>query len=75
MTSQHSSPTQAQMVLEALQRGDKITAINALSRFGVFRLAARIHELKKLGHDIQSATMKRSSGKRYSVYWLEDDGG
>ena len=75
MTSQHSSPTQAQMVLEALQRGDKITAINALSRFGVFRLAARIHELKKLGHDIQSATMDRKDGKRYSVYWLEDDGG
>jgi hypothetical protein len=61
--------TQSQKVLSHLQRGKPLTPIQALSRFGVFRLAARIGELRAAGHDINSRTVKRG-GKRYAAYWL-----
>jgi hypothetical protein len=63
-------PTQAGKILAYLQAGNSITALEALQRFGCFRLAARIHELRREGHDIQERMVETSSGKRVAEYSL-----
>ena len=44
--------TQCERVLDHLQAFGSLTAMEALSELGVFRLASRISELKKDGYDI-----------------------
>lgn len=45
--------TQKENVLAWLLAGETITQLEALDLFGVMRLAACIHKLKKDGHDIK----------------------
>lgn len=61
--------TQTDRILKALQSGQKLTPMAALKRFGCFRLAARVYELRRKGHDIVPTTIKRA-GKRYAAYSL-----
>lgn len=61
--------TQNRRVLGYLRVHKSITPLTALSRLGVMRLGARIWELKRDGHSIDSKLV--SSGKRhYSKYTL-----
>lgn len=46
-----------------------ITAIEALSQYGCFRLAARINDLRMEGHHIHTETII-ANGKRYAQYHL-----
>jgi hypothetical protein len=64
-------PTQAGRILEHLLAGNRITALDALELFGCFRLAARIHELRRDGWRIEERTVETSSGKRVAEYWKE----
>ena len=48
---------------------EPITALDALSLYGCFRLAARIHDLRAKGHDIETETVEEG-GKRYARYRL-----
>lgn len=66
-----SNVGQAQRILEDLQRGDSITPLEALSRYGCMRLGARIFELRQLGYPIVSRLVKTSAGKHVSEYRLE----
>lgn len=50
--------TQCSRLLEYLQRYGSITAIDALTELGIFRLAARIHDLREQGHVITSRMVK-----------------
>jgi hypothetical protein len=61
--------SQNQEILEALMSGQRLTALDALDRHRCFRLAARIHDLRKAGHDIQEETISHN-GKRYSRYFI-----
>lgn len=45
-----------------------LTAIQALDKFGCFRLGARIFELKEQGHPIGCEMVKRG-GKRFARYF------
>ena len=45
--------SQSERILHALQSGDRLTPMQAIQRFGCMRLAARIWDLKRDGHDIQ----------------------
>ena len=45
--------SQSDRILHALEQGDRLTPLDALSRFGCIRLAARIFDLRRGGHDIQ----------------------
>ncbi len=46
-----------------------LTAIEALQHMGCFRLAARVEELRAMGHNI--VTQNVSVGKKtYAKYWL-----
>lgn len=64
-----SRATQCQLILSALQSGERLTQLDVLNRFGCLRLAARIDELRAT-HPIQT-DMEQSNGKRYAVYSLE----
>ena len=66
----HSKPTQAGQILEHLQKHRSITPLDALNLYGCFRLAARIHELRRHGIDIKDAPWKTPGGARVSRYFL-----
>ena len=61
--------TQNERILAYLTRGQALTPMTALNRFGVLRLAARIAELKKRGHDIRTHMVRRKS-KVFAAYRL-----
>jgi len=46
--------TQSQRVLEYIRAYGSITPLEAMRDLGCYRLAARIHDLKAEGHDIES---------------------
>jgi hypothetical protein len=66
----NSKPTQANRILAHLRAGNRLTALDALERFGCFRLAARIHELRREGWAIEERTVETRGGKRVAEYWL-----
>ena len=55
--SEHSKPTQAQRVLDYMREFGGITQLQALGDLGCMRLASRISELRKQGHNIISETV------------------
>jgi hypothetical protein len=64
----HSKPSQRGSILIYLKAGNAITDIEALRLFQCRRLAARILELKRMGHQIQSRMVEVMSGKRVAEY-------
>ena len=63
--------TQKDMILSWLQKGKTITPMEALEKFGCFRLAARIHNLRESGHNIVATDYETPSGKRVARYSLK----
>ena len=61
--------TQTQAIYEYLKQGNSLTPLEALEKFGCFRLGARIWELKDQGFNIQK-TMVRNNGKHFASYKL-----
>lgn len=61
--------TQTEAILRHLQVEGSISPIEALERYGCFRLAARISDLKALGHPIETEIVKRGR-KSFAVYRL-----
>lgn len=56
-----------------LERGKKLTQLQALRLFQCLRLGARIHELRQLGYNIVGEMVKdRKTGKSYARYYLVD---
>jgi hypothetical protein len=66
----NAKPTQAKRILRYLQAGHRLTPMDALEQFGCFRLAARIHELRREGWNIIERTVETASGKRIAEYSL-----
>ena len=46
--------TQAEWVLDLLEGGMKLTPMDAFSEHGITRLAARVHELRRDGFEIET---------------------
>lgn len=67
-TLQERQMSQNQQILGLLKKGP-ITAMDALQKAQCFRLAARINDLKALGHNILTETIKEN-GKRFARYRL-----
>lgn len=61
--------SQAQDILDYLWTGNTLTPLEALDKFKCFRLASRIHELRRAGYDIQTENPNESD-KEYAVYRL-----
>ena len=64
--------TQYGQIKEYLESGQTLTAYGALMKFGCFRLAARIYELRQGGLDIKTK-MITLCGKTYAEYSLKTE--
>lgn len=62
--------SQSTEILMWLKGGHKLTPLEALNQFGCFRLSARVDDLKKQGHKIESKMIEVESGKKVAQYWL-----
>jgi hypothetical protein len=63
--------SQATTILRMLRnRPEGITAMDALTWAGSFRLAARIADLRAAGHDIRAEMVTTENGKRVARYRL-----
>lgn len=66
-----TSASQTARIKAALLRGETLTPMDALRRFGCFRLGARIWELRhKCGMDIRAVRHTTESGKTVAAYSL-----
>jgi hypothetical protein len=63
--------SQSAHILAYLREGNSLTPLEALNRFGCFRLGARIWDLKQEGHDIHTDLVE-VNGKRVASYRLMD---
>jgi hypothetical protein len=63
--------SQSQQILRQLIEGTGITPQHALNKFGCFRLAARIADLRSAGYNIKT-TMLRHNDKKFAYYTLEN---
>jgi hypothetical protein len=61
--------SQNAMILRHLKRGEWISPLQALRRYGCFRLGARIYDLKKRGIPIVKA-VETDGRKRWARYRL-----
>lgn len=65
--------SQKQQVLDYLRSHDEVTPQDALRDLGIFRLAARVHELRREGYAI-SMRESAEKGERYAIYSLVREG-
>lgn len=65
-----STESQNYKIINWLENGNKITALEALKMFGCFRLASRIHDLRERGHNIHKEMIIQPNGKRVAQYSL-----
>jgi hypothetical protein len=61
--------SQAKEILQYLKQGRSLTPADALHKFGCFRLAARVDDLRKAGHDVKTVIIE-VNGKRFAEYRL-----
>lgn len=59
--------TQKQQIQAYLQKGKTITPLQALNKFGCFRLAARIADLRNEGLNIATKNVTKD-GKTFASY-------
>lgn len=62
--------SQCDDILRHLRSGRSITPLEALEKYGCFRLGGRIYDLKRQGHNIVTE-MVTKNGKRFASYRLE----
>ena len=62
--------TQEQQVLKHIERYGKITSMKAFERYGITRLAARIHNLREKGYRIRTDTITNNKAN-YASYSME----
>lgn len=62
--------TQTVAILNHMKRGHILTQASALNLFGTSRLAARIHEIERMGFRVRRDLIRVRSGKRVARYWL-----
>ena len=63
-----ANKTQKECVKMYLDSGRSITPLQALGMFGIYRLAAIIHTLKKQGYKTLSIREKDINGKTFARY-------
>ena len=61
--------TQSETLMEAFDRGEKLTVLSALTKYGIYALSQRCGELGKMGYPVESETIKLPSGKSVSLYY------
>lgn len=62
---------QTEQILNYLKKGNKITPLEALQKFGCFRLASRIWDIRNQGHNIQAMRINQKGKKNFCQYSLK----
>jgi hypothetical protein len=65
--------SQCSKILHDLIAGKRITQIDALEKYGCFRLSARIKDLRKDGWVIKTEIVRTRSRKRIAQYYMENE--
>ena len=60
--------SQNKQIADYLNKGKKLTTLDALSKFGCFRLAARISDLRNDGMNIKTTIVKLKNKKQVAQY-------
>ncbi len=63
-------PSQKDKILKWMKLGKTITPIQALDRFGCFRLSAIVYNLKHEGFTISKVLIKNKHGNHFAKYKL-----
>jgi hypothetical protein len=63
--------SQNKQIADYLNKGKKLTPIDALNKFGCFRLAARIADLRNDGMNIVTNTIKLENKKQVAQYSIK----
>ena len=63
--------SQNKQIADYLNKGKKLTPIDALNKFGCFRLAARIADLRNEGMNIVTNTIKLQNKKQIAQYSIK----
>lgn len=64
--------SQVASVIAHLQKGKTITPLEALDKFGCFRLAAVIHDIRSMGFVVETEMVERND-KRFARYRMVPD--
>lgn len=70
-TKKSDPKSQTAMIAAYLMKGNRLTAMEAMKKFGVFRLAARIEELRRKGMEIITKMIQVLGGARVAEYSLK----
>ena len=62
---------QKEQLLNYLKKHNSITPLEALSELGIYRLSARIHDLRSDGIGITTLRMETGNNKNYAKYILD----
>lgn len=65
--------SQTDLILEYLLNGGKLTALDALDKFGCFRLGARIWDIRSMGYEVDKQTIVTPGGARIAVYSIKEE--
>ena len=65
-----ASKSQTDRILEYMLAGNSITPLEALEKFGCFRLGARIGDIKARGYLVYSEFVTTDSQKKVKKYYL-----
>ena len=68
-----SIETQNKQIFEWLKNGNRVNQLMSYEQFGCTRLAARIYDLKQMGHTIGKYTIVTPNKKQYAEYYLEKE--
>ena len=63
--------SQNKQIADYLNKGKKLTPIDALNKFGCFRLAARIADLRNEGMNIATKIIKLENNKQVAQYSIK----
>ena len=63
--------SQNKQIADYLNKGRKLTPIDALTKFGCFRLAARISDLRNDGMNIVTKIIKLDNRKQVAQYSIK----
>lgn len=65
-----NTDSQCKQILTHLKAGKSITPIEALNKYGCFRLGARIYDLRNSGYLIVTKLVEKN-GKRFAEYFMQ----
>lgn len=68
-----ATKTQRTKLVKRLSSGKNLTVTEAVSKFGIKRLAARIHELREEGFPIYTNRVAARNGRQVTAYRLNVD--